>query len=174
MPMVDIKIGNLLRETLEAIVNPAHSSLLAGSGLCGQIHRAAGPQLERLARLLGPLEFGQALLTPGYRLPQPWVVHAAPPKWQRETSQEWLLLLETFAAAVHCAGEHGLTSLAFPAMGIGVNRFPQELAASAAAQGIRLALRHYPALQVRLVVATDDIHRTYIQAFQQEGLLGTT
>jgi O-acetyl-ADP-ribose deacetylase len=162
-----IKIGNLLQTPADAIVNPAHPSLLAGSGLCGQIHRAAGKSLEAAARKLGPIQYGEAVITPGFLLPQAWVIHAAPPKWLRETAAEKQQLAAAYSAALRCAAQHGLHHVAMPAMGIGINRFPPELAAQATALGVQQAGEACARLSLTLVLVSEALCQIYAQAFLQ-------
>lgn len=65
----------------EAIVNSANPSMLAGSGVCGAIHRAAGRELEQYGRTLAPLTAGRAVITPAFNLPNDYVIHLSAPKY---------------------------------------------------------------------------------------------
>jgi O-acetyl-ADP-ribose deacetylase (regulator of RNase III) len=57
-----------LQSGAEIIVLSANPSLLAGSGISGIIHKAAGSELEKAAKLLGPLKPGKAVITPAFNL----------------------------------------------------------------------------------------------------------
>lgn len=171
MSAIQVVVGDLLTMPVAAIVNPAHPSLLRGSGLCGIIHRAAGIELELASKPLGPLAYGEACITPGFQLTVPWVIHTPPPKWLKESEEEFWLLRDCFFTALSCAVQSNLNSLAFPAMGIGVNRFPPALGARAAAIGIKSGLLEYPIKQVFMTCMTTEIAEVYRSAFQQEGLL---
>ena len=61
--MKKIITGDITAQTTTAIVNAAHTSLLAGSGLSGAIHRVAGAELERECREIGSCPTGEARIT---------------------------------------------------------------------------------------------------------------
>ena len=78
---IHITIGDITLRTDHAIVNSAHPSLLAGSGLSGAIHAAAGGELEAACRQFGRLNSGDAVFTPSFNLPCRNVIHAVAPRW---------------------------------------------------------------------------------------------
>src|ERR1700710_2244912 len=73
--------GDIVAETVDAIVNAANSTLLGGGGGGGAVHRAAGPDLLAACRTLGGCPTGEAKATPGFRLPARWVIHTVGPVW---------------------------------------------------------------------------------------------
>ena len=68
--------------SVDAIVNAANEQLAPGAGVCGAIHRAAGPALARACAALGGCPTGSARITAGFNLPARYVIHAVGPMWQ--------------------------------------------------------------------------------------------
>ena len=81
-PKLEIIVADITTLKVDAIVNEANPQLLAGGGVCGAIHAAAGPELERECLRLYPrgIQPGQAVATPGYNSQAKWIIHAVPPR----------------------------------------------------------------------------------------------
>lgn len=119
------------QETVAAIVNAANAELRSGGGVAGAIHRAAGPGLEEEARPLAPIRPGQAVITGGHDLPNRYVIHALGPVYGRDRP-EAEVLANCYRHALALAEEHGIDSVAFPAISTGVFGYPVEEAARVA------------------------------------------
>ena len=121
--------ASILDSAADIIVMSANPSLLAGSGVSGVIHKAAGPDLERHTKPLGPLAVGQAVVTPAFEAQAKYIVHAVCPRYydgQRGESEE---LRQAYQNALSvCDKLTDVRSIAFVSMGTGVYKWPIELA----------------------------------------------
>jgi O-acetyl-ADP-ribose deacetylase (regulator of RNase III) len=140
--------GDITRETTDAIVNAANTSLAAGGGVCGAIHRAAGPDLARACRALGGCPTGSAMITPGFNLGARYVIHAVGPVWQGGTANEAEQLASCYRAAMAVAADYHLRSLAFPCISTGIYGYPIGEAAEIAVRTVTAQLTHLPAIEL--------------------------
>jgi O-acetyl-ADP-ribose deacetylase (regulator of RNase III) len=135
--LIRIAMGDITDQQVEAIVNSANESLWAGSGVCGAIHAAAGPELERACRAIGGCPTGEAVITPGFRLKARFVIHAVGPRWRGGAHGEVDLLERCYGSLLRVAAENGIRSLAIPSISTGIYRFPLKAAAAIAMQVLR-------------------------------------
>lgn len=167
--------GDITHLAVDAIVNAANSSLLGGGGVDGAIHRAAGPRLLEACRRLGGCATGEAKITPGFALPASYVIHTVGPVWHGGSRGEARLLENCYRSSLSLAREHGLRSLAFPAISTGVYGYPFDEASRVALEATLSLLREAPTIEsVTFVLFSEDHYRRFRQLCTAAGLPGFT
>ena len=145
---IEVVEGDITALEVDAIANAANDRLWMGGGVAGAIKRAGGDEIERQALMKGPIPIGSAVATGAGRLAARWVIHGAVMSQDLRTSGD--LVEQTTRACLQLADELGCESLALPAFGTGVGRFPLEECARLMVAAIR---GHSPRTLTRVVFA---------------------
>ncbi|HFD13555.1 MAG TPA: O-acetyl-ADP-ribose deacetylase [Crenotrichaceae bacterium] len=146
MGQIQIIHGDIVTLEVDAIVNAANPSLLGGGGVDGAIHQAAGSELVDYCKTLGGCKTGEAKITPGFKLPAEYVIHTVGPIWSGGNNGEAELLSCCYQSCLDLAQDHGLKSIAFPAISSGLYAYPVDQAAVIALNSL------YRGLQVSTVI----------------------
>jgi O-acetyl-ADP-ribose deacetylase (regulator of RNase III) len=134
---VEIVQGDITRQQdMDAVVNAANAELRSGGGVAGAIHRAAGPELEKVCRPLAPIAPGEAVITEAFQLPNDWVIHCLGPVYGRDKPEDQLLA-NCYRNALRLAENHQIGSVAFPAISTGIFGYPIQQAARVILQTLR-------------------------------------
>ncbi|MEU7099651.1 O-acetyl-ADP-ribose deacetylase [Streptomyces longwoodensis] len=136
--------GDITRQSVDAIVNAANSSLLGGGGVDGAIHRRGGPDILaecrrlRASRYGRGLPTGRAVATTAGNLDARWVIHTVGPVWS-DTEDRSGLLASCYRESLRVADELGARTVAFPAISTGVYGWPLDDGARIAVGTVRAA-----------------------------------
>ena len=132
--MLRIEFRDILRSGADIMVFSAHPSLLAGSGVSGIMHKAAGPELEAFAKKLGPISAGESVITPAFNLPAKYIIHTVCQRYIYGTPEEKYLLAMAYRSALSLKYKaRDASSIAFVSLGTGIYRWPLDVAAKIAA-----------------------------------------
>jgi len=136
----------------DAIVNAANTGLRMGGGVCGAIFKAAGiEELTRACAPLAPIKTGEAVITAGFALKAPFIIHTAGPVYRDGRSGEEELLAACYHNSLALATEHNLSSIAFPLISSGIYGYPKDEALAVATDAINTFLRE-ETMEVYLVL----------------------
>jgi O-acetyl-ADP-ribose deacetylase len=168
--VLELVTGDITRETTDAIVNAANSSLLGGGGVDGAIHRSGGPAILSECRKLRETQYpdglpaGRAVATAGGRLAAKYVIHTVGPIWHGGQRGEAETLASCYRESLRLAEQMGLSSIAFPSISTGAFGYPMEEAARIAldAAGNTSAVK-----QVRFVLFDRAAYQTHARAARE-------
>jgi O-acetyl-ADP-ribose deacetylase len=172
MTKLILQKGDITRQSVDAIVNAANSSLMGGGGVDGAIHRAGGPAILaacreiRAAQYPNGLPAGQAVITTGGNLPARYVIHTVGPIWYGGERGEAGLLADAYRNSLQVAVQYKLCTIAFPSISTGAYGYPIEQAARVALATIQQFLCDHPAAldEVRLVLFSAHNLSIYLSA----------
>ncbi|MFC8195498.1 O-acetyl-ADP-ribose deacetylase [Streptomyces sp. NPDC060006] len=142
MTAVELVLGDITRQSVDAIVNAANSSLLGGGGVDGAIHRRGGPEILAECRRLRAAQYGkglrtgQAVATTAGKLDARWVIHTVGPVFSRSEDRSGLLA-SCYRESLRVADELGARTVAFPAVSAGIYGWPMDDAARIAVRTVR-------------------------------------
>jgi O-acetyl-ADP-ribose deacetylase (regulator of RNase III) len=157
---VEVVEGDLTQQDVDAVVNAANNDLELGGGVAGAIARAGGPQIQAECRAIGPIEVGDAAITGGGKLKAPFVIHAASMRLGGRTSAD--SLRGSTRRSLEIANQRGLRTIAFPAVGTGIARFPLDECARIMLEEVVAHGRHPSTIrEVRFVLFGADAESAF-------------
>ena len=164
-PRILIIAGDLVEQEVDAIVNAANNDLVLGGGVAGAIRSRGGPTIQRECDEHGPVKVGEAALTGGGELVARHVIHAASMRLGGSTTAE--SLRSSMDNSFRLAREHGVKTIAVPAVGTGIAGFPMEECAIVMARSLSSALAEgWQPDEVRFVLFGDAARRTFETSFR--------
>ena len=162
--MIEVVLGDITEQQVDAIVNAANPTLLGGGGVDGAIHRAGGPRILEECRTLGGCETGDVKATGAGNLRARYVLHAVGPVWHGGGRGEQELLASCHRRAIELAAELAIRTVAFPAISTGAYGYPVERAAPIAIAATRDALRAHPQVELARFVFRDEATLRHYEA----------
>lgn len=154
--MIELVVGDITEQHVDAIVNAANATLLGGGGVDGAIHRAGGPSILDECRDLGGCTPGDVKATRAGDLPAQHVLHAVGPIWRGGDGNEAELLASCHRRAIELAASLGCRTVAFPAISTGAYGYPVELAAPVAIKATQAAMQASPDVELARFVFRDE------------------
>ncbi len=170
---ISIMQGDITRQSTDAIVNAANSSLMGGGGVDGAIHRAGGPAIleecKQIVARQGRLPTGQTVITTGGNLPAKHVIHTVGPIWHGGNKDEGALLESAYRESLKLAAENNLTSVSFPSISTGAYGYPVVQAATTAIKTVVAFLREKETSlkEVIFVLFDSRTYETYLAALKE-------
>jgi O-acetyl-ADP-ribose deacetylase (regulator of RNase III) len=158
---IQARQSDITAERVDAIVNAANTALRRGGGVCGAIFAAAGPELDAACAAIGGCATGDAVVTPGFRLPARWIVHTVGPVWHGGDEDEAALLASCYRRSLEVARDAGARSIAFPAISTGIFGYPRRAAAEVAVASTRAAAADVDLDLVRFIAFDAETQRDY-------------
>ena len=151
---IEIVRGSVVDQEVDAIVNAANTALRGGGGIDGVIHRAAGRELMAGLIKVAPngTKTGSAVITHGFKLKQPWIIHTPGPVWKGGGANEATKLASSYRSCLEKADEKGLQSIAFCSVSTGIYGYPLDQAAIVALQAVTEYLGTHPETTLERVV----------------------
>lgn len=160
---IEIIEGDITKQTVDAIVNAANTTLLGGGGVDGAIHRASGPKLLEECRTLNGCKTGEAKITKGYNLPVKYVIHTVGPVWNDGKRNEDELLANCYKNSLILAKKHDVKIIAFPSISTGAYRFPIDRACKIALKEVKDFLNKDTSIEkVIFVCFGKEVYNSYL------------
>jgi O-acetyl-ADP-ribose deacetylase len=164
---IELVLGDITEQDVDAIVNAANSSLLGGGGVDGAIHRRGGPEILAACREIRAtthrdgLPTGEAVATTAGRLPARWVIHTVGPVYAKSQDRSHLLA-SAYRSSLRVADEVGAQTVAFPAVSAGIYGWPLDSAADIAVSTVRDTPSQVS--QARFVLFSSDVYAAFERA----------
>jgi len=165
--VLSLIVGDITKESTDAIVNAANSGLRGGGGVDGAIHRGGGPTIMEACRKIGSCPTGSAVITSAGLLKAKYVIHAVGPVYRDGRHDEETLLRNAYTSCLNLAVQYGLKSISFPALSAGAYGYPLRAAARIAMKTVIEFLNSHPQIvEVRFVLFSQDTYDAFAGELQ--------
>lgn len=167
---IEMRLGDITKIKVDAIVNAANEGLKRGGGVCGAIFAAAGAkELAAACDAIGHCDTGEAVITDGFRLPGKYIIHTPGPVWRGGDANEAKLLRASYRNSLELAAQNGVKSIAFPSISTGIFGYPVEEAAAIAVETARDFLAEEHEMEIIWVLFDEKTKAVYEKALAEVG-----
>lgn len=144
--IVRVVKGDITKESVDAIVNAANSSLMGGGGVDGAIHRAGGrtihTECKAIVAKIGKLPTGEAVITSAGNMPSKHIIHTVGPVYRGGRNDEEQLLHNAYYNSLKIGRDNDVQSIAFPSISTGIYGYPMVKATETALKAIKSFLEN--------------------------------
>lgn len=155
--IIEIRKVGITKLSTDAIVNAANDGLWKGGGVCGAIFREAGSaELTKACNAIGGCKTGNAVITPGFKLPAKYIIHAVGPVWHGGNQNEPKLLYSAYKQSLLVAKENGCHSIGFPLISAGIFGYPKDQAWRKAIQACQDFIKDNQDYEMEIIFAVLD------------------
>lgn len=157
MSSIEIRKIGITKLDTDAVVNAANAGLWEGGGVCGYIfHDSGSKEMTAASQKIGHCDEGSAVITPGFKLPAKYVIHAVGPRWSGGEHNEPKLLYSAYKQSLLLAKENGLHSIGFPLISAGIFGYPVDKAWRKAIQACNDFIQNNPDYDIKIIFAVLD------------------
>ena len=165
---IEIKLGDITDEKVDAIVNAANNSLLGGGGVDGAIHKKGGPSILDQCIVHSGCPTGEARITTAGNLPCKYVIHTVGPIYGENKQMEEKLLYNAYYNSLILAADYDLASISFPSISTGAYNFPIEKAVRIVSNVITsFSILEVSVDNINLVLFSEDNYKVYKNYFDK-------
>lgn len=133
MPLKIVR-NDITKMQVDVIVNTANEAPTYSTGVDTAVYHGAGvEELLDERKKIGWMKEGEVALTPGFKLPAKYIIHAVNPCYLGGTFGEEALLRGCYSKSLQMAYENKCKSIAFPLISTGSFGYPKE-------EGMRIAI----------------------------------
>jgi len=167
---LEMLLGDIAQEKVDAIVNAANTRLGGGGGVDGAIHKQGGPKILEDTRARYPMgcQTGRAVVSEPGNLHCRVLIHAVGPIWHQGSSHEAELLEQAYLKSLEAASENHCVSVAFPALSCGAYAYPVDLASEIALKTIKNWLEQdQPPTCIRFVLFSESVLEAFLKTAEK-------
>ncbi len=164
---INIKMGDITEEKVDAIVNAANNTLLGGGGVDGAIHKKGGASILEQCKKHSGCPTGEARITTAGNLPSKYVIHAVGPIYGRTDSMDEILLYNAYTNSLKLAAEYNLKSISFPSISTGSYGYPIDAAVAIVKQALEnFSKIKSTIMEINLIMFSNDNFKIYEDYFE--------